>query len=271
MRQSIRALSWTIALTIIIIASFFGTSVYSIFQVLTTQGLGLSGFQTYYSEEGIAFSLILYVNNTGYYDISDMNLTTCINDFRGNGLSNDTTIVDVIKAGANIYLIEHNISLSLGILENLDHLFFEDGNFSIDTYVKMRYAKTFSFQLMIPNISMPWRAPFYNLSVGEPPSLPLPPSSFNGTHYLLAISISFENHAFFDVVGMMRLKIYNDQRKDVGSGIGFVNSTAESVYADQITVNIPQENLSNMTEKGYIDIYFENTNFKFGPVEITYG
>ena len=266
MRQSVRALSWTITIAMILVALFLGTAVYSIFQTLMTQGFGFGGFQPYPSEDGVVISFSLYINNTGYYDISDINLTTCIRDFRGAEISSNSTTVDIVKVGGKTPL-KHNMSVSFGILENLSYLLFEDGNFTMDTYVGMRYAYAFYFQLQIPNMSMPWGAPFYNLTIGEPPT----PSYFNTTHYLLAIPLSLENHAFFSVTGMVRLEIRNSTRDYVGSGTTVVDISPESPYNGLIEVFIPIDNIPNLTDTGYVYIYFENPVFSFEEKEIPYG
>ena len=121
MRQSIRALGWTITIVMILIALFVGSAVYSIFQMFMTQGFSFGGFQPYFSKDSVDLSLHLYVNNTSYYDISDMNLTTCIRDFRGVKLSRNSTTVNIVKAGEESPL-RHNMSINLGILENLLYL-----------------------------------------------------------------------------------------------------------------------------------------------------
>lgn len=274
MRQSIRALGWTITIVVILIVLFLGSAMYSIFQTLMNQGFGFGSFQIYTREDGIVLSFPLYVNNTSYYDISTLNLTTFVRDFRGVEISKNSTTVDVIKAGAIIPTFKHNMSINSEILENLIYLLFEDGNLSIDTYVGIRYAYAFYFQMEMPNVSMPWGAPFYNLTIGELPSLPLPPSSFNGTHYLITIPLSFENHAFFNVTGAMRLEILNSTRNYLGSGTTFVNILPGSPYDPTpyngvIEVSIPIENM--LTDTGYLYIYFENSIFNFGTVEKTYG
>jgi len=197
-----------------------------------------------------------------------MNLTTCIRDFRGVKLSKNSTTVNVVKAGEESPL-RHNISISLGILENLLYLLFEDGNFTMDTYVGMRYAYTFYFQLQIPNMSTPWGAPFYNLSIEE---LPLP-TLYNLTHFILAIPLSFENHAFFNVTGIVRMEILNSGREFIGSGITVLDVQPGSPndptpYNGLISVIIP---INQLTDTGYVNFYFENSIFKFGPVEKTYG
>jgi len=274
MRQSIRVLGWTITIMGIIIILFLGSAMYSIFQTLMNQGLGFGSFQIYTLEDGVILSFPLYVNNTSYYDISGLNLSTFVRDFRGVEISKNSTTVDVIKAGARVPTLKHNMSINSEILENLMYLLFEDGNLSIDTYIGIRYAYAFSFQMEMPNMSMPWGAPFYNLSIGEPPSLPLPPSSFNGTHYLITIPLSFENHAFFNVTGVMKLEILNSTRNYVGSGTTVVNILPGSPYDPTpyngtLEVSVPIEN--KLTDTGYLIIHFENSIFSFGPVEKTYG
>ena len=75
MRQSIRALGWTVTIIVILTVLFLGSAMYSLFQTLMNQGFGFGSFQLSTLEDGIVLSLPLYVNNTSYYDISTLNLT----------------------------------------------------------------------------------------------------------------------------------------------------------------------------------------------------
>ena len=146
----------------------------------------------------------------------------------------------------------------------VEELLFEDGNFTMDTYVSMRYAYAFSFQLQIPNMSMPWGAPLYNFSLGDPA-----PSPLNLTHYRIAVPLAFENHAFLNVSGSVHLEIRNSTRDLMGSGTTVVDVLPGLSYDGLIEIVVPVEN--QLTETGYVSLSFEHPVFSFGPVENTYG
>lgn len=70
MRQSIRALGWTITISMLILFAFLATAVYSVFQtVVMEQGIKFGEFQSHPSNDTFVLSIPITVNNTGYYDI----------------------------------------------------------------------------------------------------------------------------------------------------------------------------------------------------------
>jgi len=260
MRQSIRALGWTVNIAMILVAIFLVTSVYSMSSTLMGRGIGFGGYEAHVSNGVLVLSFPFFVNNTGYYDISEVNLTTYIRDYKGVLISTPTTFIERIAKGS---LVEetHNLSISLAdiITKNLIHLLLYDSEIKVDASVAFRYAYTFSFQMTIPNMSMPWGAPFYSLSIER-----ISPF-YNGTHFILNVSLGFENHSFFSIIGTMKLKLYNELGESFGSGTIEVYAPPGSKYKDQIEVVI--DDILKFTKKGYVHIYFDG----LGPVEMPYG
>jgi hypothetical protein len=152
----------------------------------------------------------------------------------------------------------------LELSESLAYLLFDDGNFTLDTGVSLRYAYAFSFAMQIPNASLPWGAPLADLSVGDPT-----PSVYNLTHIQVTIPLTFENHAFFPVTGQVLLDLYNSTRASLGSGSTLVDVAPESPYAGAIVILLPVD--AGFTATGYVDLSFENPMFNVGPVEYAYG
>jgi len=257
MRQAVRALGWAINIAMILVAIFLVTSMYSMFSTLMGRGVGFGGYQAHASNGVLVLSFPFFVNNTGYYDISEVNLTTCIRDYRGTLISKSTTLVERIAEGS---LVEeaHNVSVSPTDItaKNLTHLLLRDGELKVDVSIGFRYAYALSFQVTIPNMSVPWGAPLYNLSARRTPPF------FNGTHHLLNVSLSFENHSYLSITGTMRLEVYNELREYVGSGLKNLHVPPGSKYKDQVEVII--DDISKFTEEGYVRVYFDG----LGPVEI---
>jgi len=260
MRQAIRALGWTTTIATLIVAIFLATSMYSMFSTLMGRGIGFGSYQAHASKGVLVLSFPFFLNNTGYYDISKINLTTSIRDYRGILISKSTTLVERIAKGS-LVREAHNVSISLTdiITKNLTHLLLQDSEIKVDLSMGFRYAYAFSFQVTIPNMSMPWGAPFYNLSVGE--ILPL----YNGTHYLLNVSLGFENHSSFSIMGTLILELHNELGEILGSGTGDVDVPPGSKYRDQVKVVV--DDILKLTKGGYVRIYFNG----LGPVEIPYG
>ena len=158
MRQAIRALGWATKIFWIVIAVFMITCLYS------AMGLMMGGIQfgepEVSSSNGTAtVSLPFSFNNTGFYDISELNITTCITDYNGTLISTSTTSVSLIAHGSYIEEV-HNISISLDeiVSGNLTYLFFSSGNFTIEIFAGLKFAHIFPFQISI-NTTMPWGAP----------------------------------------------------------------------------------------------------------------
>jgi len=256
-KQSIRALGWTITISMLILFAFLATVVYSVFEtVVMEQGIRFGEFQSHFSSNTFVLSVPISVNNTGYYDITDFNITTTLEDFNGTTLITNSTFIERINKGSTESR-SHNLSLSLvDILSNMTYLLFNDTEFKIDFSIGFRYAYALSFQLTVMNTSIPWGAPLHGLTLME-----ITPSSFNGTHFTLDVFLELENRASFDIVGNLYLKVYNESGGYVGSGSGIEpvnvpsNSTLSSERAHTIAVEI--ENPLNYMGNGYVEVYFE--------------
>lgn len=253
MRQSIRALGWTITISMLILFAFLATVVYSVFQtVVMEQGIRFGEFQSHSSNNTFVLSIPITVNNTGYYDMTDFNTTTTLKDFNGTALITNSTFVEKIGKGSTESRL-HNLSLSLvDILSNMTYLLFNDTEFKIDFSIGFRYAYALSFHLAMMNTSMPWGAPLYGLTLMEVRS-----SGFNGTHLILDVFLEFENHSFFDLVGNLYLKVYNESGEDIGSEIEKVSVPSNSMLSSPCTIAVEIENLLNYTGRGTIEVSFE--------------
>ena len=80
MKQSIRALGWTIGISILILFTFSITAAYSMAQtLLINQGIRLSETPEIFLQNDIlTTSYVLTVNNSGFYEISRVNITTML-------------------------------------------------------------------------------------------------------------------------------------------------------------------------------------------------
>lgn len=268
MRQSIRALGWAITISMLLLFTFLVTSVYSLVQtILMNQGISLSNEpQVSFSNGTLTLSFTLSVNNTGYYDISDLNVTTVLMDSKGMIISENSTFIDRITKGLATTK-QHCLSINLvDILSNVTNLT-RDTEFKMEISVGLKYAEALTFQLAMTNISYPWGAPVHNFSL----NITDPPKS-NGTHLLLKTLVEFENHAFFDISGIIHLDIYNSDGGYVGSGNKTVHVEAAHGYSSLEDIVIYPVNLSNFTSSGYVVVSFEIPMFgKFEMGRIDYG
>jgi len=251
MRQAIRALGWATKIFWIVIAVFMITCLYS------AMGLMMGGIR--FGEPGVSssngtatVSLPFSFNNTGFYDISELNVTTCIRDYNGTLISTSTTFVSLIPHGSNVEEA-HNISISLDefVSKNLTYLFFNNGNFSVEIFAGLKFAYIFPFQISI-NATMPWGAPLNNFSIGE--------ISFDYEDQKATIPLSFKNDSPFDVSGNLSFDIYNDRGELIGSGSVPEGINVESDQRREYLLQAPVDVLK-LTKKGRILLFLETSIF----------
>ncbi len=266
MRQATRALGWATTILWIAVAVFMGTCLYSAMEVVeANMGSTLLGVPAFSSSNGAAtVSIPFYLSNTGFYDISDLNISTRITESTGKEVSSAQTQVALIAAGDHIE-DTHNISIGLAqiLSENLTYLLFNSGNFSVEFLVGLRFAYIFPFQLSVDTI-MPWGAPFSNLSIGEP--------IFDLDNRNVTIPYSFRNDSpYFDILGTVRGSIYDRERILVGSGLTVLDAGSNEPFAGTLGIQIsPTADLPGLVAMGRIRLRFETAGFSFDE-EISWG
>ena len=253
MRQSIRALGWATKILWIAAAVFMITSVYSPLKLILERQIEIGSPQTSTCNGTIRVSLPFFVNNTGFYDISDLNVTTSVVDQNGTLISTSTTFVQSIPRGGSVNET-HRMSISLnGITsKNLTYLLFNDTVIILDGSVGLTIAHVLPLQLST-GVDMPWGAPLYNLSIGKMGF----PDWYNSTHYSTTTWLSFENHSPLNLNGTINLETFNEKGKHVGSGISWISVPSSEKYNKEVTIYVPSDNLSRFSETGRVHAYFE--------------
>lgn len=259
MKHAVRALGWTTNILWITIIAFTGTAIYSALNLSMSFGQP----QVFFSDSLLIWSFPISVNNTSYYDISELNLTVTLVDHNGSVVSTSTTFVPLIPRSSSIETA-NNVSLNLNeIIERAPSYLFNDTVFNVNISMGLRYAYVFAFQFS-HNTTIDWGAPLYNFSTGGISYQP-----HNSTYQKAIIPVSFENHSpFLNMTGMIRLEIYNDEDYLIGSGITNINVQSYSLYEDQIEAFVES---SRVTEAGSVHLYFETSLFSFGPLVMNYG
>jgi len=259
MRQAIRALGWATKIFWIVIAVFMITCLYSAMSLMTGD-IPFGKPEVSFSNGTATVSLPFSFNNTGLYDISDLNITTCIADYNGTLISASTTFVSLIPHGNNVEKM-HNVSISLDniVSKNLTYLFFNSGNFSIEIFAGLKFAHIFPFQMSI-NGTMPWGAPLNNFSIGE--------ISFDYINQKIIIPLSFKNDSpYFDVSGNIHFDIYNYENEHVDSGTTTLDVESGESYEGPLELSVDP---STLEERGRIHFFFETSIFSFEK-EIKWG
>lgn len=250
MKQAIRALSIATKILWILVIIFSLTAVYS----AASLRIGLGEPKTSFSNGIIALSTPIFINNTGFYEITNLNITTHLEDSYGKTVSTSTTIVPTIPPSNNVQKA-HSITLNLtNLATEFPYLAFNDTIFDMHTFVALRFANVIPIQ-MSANGTIPWGAPFYNFSIGK--------ISLDYAQMKVAIPLTFENHAFFSINGTMRLEIYNNNNEQISGTDVTIDVPSGSRFEDIMEINI---DLSKLTREGQMHIFFETPMFSVGPI-----
>jgi hypothetical protein len=142
-----------------------------------------------------------------------------------------TTYIPIINKD-EAATVTHNVTIDLNtMLQHDQNFLFNDTELKIYETVGMVIADLIPIQAST-NYSMPWGAPLYNFALGQPQYV-----AANSTHFLVRLPISFENHAFFDVSGNIKIKMYNNANLLLGEA--------------QIFMDVPQQSSFN----GFFEFY----------------
>lgn len=260
MKHAVRALGWATKILWVLIIVFTGTAIYSALNLK----MNLGEPQVFSSSNGpLVLSFPLFINNTGYYDLSDLNATVSLMDDNSSLVSASTTFVPLVPRGS-VFSAPTNISLDMNaFLQGAPRYLFNDTVFNVDTSLSLRYAYAFAFEFS-QNTTIDWGAPLCDFSAGQ-----LSYQTHNSTHQKVLIPLSFENRSpFFGVAGTIRLEMYNEMNDFIGSGTLVVDVAPHSRYEDHAEAFVES---STPTGSGMIHCYFDTSMFSFGPLVMRYG
>jgi len=258
MNVPLRALSWATRFFWIIILAFAVTCAYSATLIRVNFGeLTITS-----TKEDFTVTLPIILDNKGYYNIADLNITTLIADYENRQISKTTTYIAQIlpQNNANIF---HNVNLNLNeIMTRTDYLFC-DSNFTIYGSINLNYANLIPFGFET-NTTIPWGAPLFNFTTGMPEY-----SVYNTTHLIVNMPINFQNHSpYFGVTGTIQIEIFNDRDQLIGNSTVSIDAPSNADYYDEVGMLV---NAWMFTEKGQIRVYVETEMFDYGPMVINYG
>ena len=214
----------------------------------------------------LLFSLPLYIDNRGHYSLKEFQLSTVFSDAEGIEISSADTFVPVIPHGESITIL-HNVTLTAdSLFEKGEQYLFSDTNLSVAVTAGLNFAEIFPAQIST-NFTFPWGAPFYNFALGE-----LMFGRFNSTHGTVAVPMSFENHAIFDLVGNMRIELYDSGDSLLSESQTAFNVPQYSTYNGDMEFYVPLNpaSLSNV-QNGHFNVYVSTPFIEYGPLVIPYG
>lgn len=260
MKHAVRALGWATKAFWVLIIAFTGTAIYSALNLRISRGQP----QVFSSSNGpLVLSLPLLINNTGYYDLSELNATVYLMDDNNSFVSASSTFVPLVPRDS-VFSTATNISLDMNdFIQGAPSYLFNDTVFNVDTSLSLRYAYAFAFGFS-QNTTIDWGAPLYDFSPGHISYQP-----HNSTHQMATIPLSFENHStFFSVTGTVCVEMYNEMNDFTGSGALIVDVAPHSTYENHIEVFVES---STLTGSGMLCYYFDTSMFSFGPLAMSYG
>jgi hypothetical protein len=236
----------------LIIVFFSVTAVYSVLNL----GVTIGNVQMLPSSDGISFSLPFSINNSGYYEIADLNLTTRVTDPNGKLLDRTETIVPSIHQGTSVNS-SHTIDINIEDILSLEPvtLLLNDSEFNVEIFAGLNFARAVPVQLSF-NTTIPWGAPFSNFSIEE-----ISVSLYNSTHTEVTVPISFQNHAIVHLSGTLELEVYNNSQERIATGAIIISVQSLQNYADNIVIYIKQEDATKLTSNGDLHLIFEMTMF----------
>jgi hypothetical protein len=214
-----------------------GFSLLKIFEAKNNVSIGEPSFNL--SNGNFSISIPFYMNNTGFYDLSE--LYAYIKVYDGNKViaESSTNRLDV-PAG-------EMVASNLSILINLEDIFSEDRelltndkelNVSASLHFRVAYALAFT---VTTSSIVQWGAPFSNLTIQH--------IDRNETHQFF--SVSFFNNASFPISGPLRLEILNPSNITVGSMEQQINVPSKELYQGLFEIRF-----SELTDGGIIRLYF---------------
>lgn len=236
----------------VVILFFSITAVHSVMNV----GVNIGETQMFPTINGIKFSLPFSIDNNGYYEIADLNMTTRVTDPDGAVLDLTETLVDSIPQGETVN-VSHTIAVDLDDTLSVDHmtLMLNDSNFTVEIFADLSFARAIPVQLST-NVSLPWGAPFANFQVGE-----FSVSQYNSSHIEAAIPLSFQNHAIIDITGTLKMEVYSRSDQRIASGVTNINVASHQNFGASILLHARPQDASKLAGSGKVHILFETPHF----------
>jgi hypothetical protein len=263
MNVPIRMLGIATSIFWVILIAFIASAAYSLKDL--SFGFGEPQFTAAPSHD-LRFSLPIYIDNRGYYSLKSFNISTVFSDPEGSEISKASTFVPIIPQGQRATIF-HNVTLSMdNLLEKGEQYLFNDTDLIVSVAAGVNFAELLPVQISM-NTTYPWGAPFYNFTLGQPTY-----SRFNFTHGRITVPSSFENHAAFDLVGDMRVELYDSADSLLGKSQTALNVPQYSPYTGKLDFYVPQNSASlSAAQSGHFSVYFSTLFFEYGPVVIPYG
>jgi hypothetical protein len=257
MQISIRMIGIATTVFWIFLISFAVSAAYSVKDLQLDFG---NPTATVTPDNQLLLSMSVNVLNRGYYDIDQFRVMMQISDVEGTFLANGSNVILFIPRGQPINSAL-NVTVETDVLFSQNsNLLFNDSELRINAAVGMRLAQLIPVEAS-SNFSIPWGAPFCGFSAGEP-------SFYDSTQLTAYVPVVFENHAFFELAGEMRIQMFNSRNLLVSQGETPINVPSGSVFNQSLILPLSS---SRTPTSGRLEISFETAVFSHGPLVIPFG
>jgi len=245
LRLTIRAIGFTVTLLWIITLTLPVSVALSLLKLAEGKNLGIQEPMFTFTNGNLSLTMPLYINNTGFYDISEANVQVKICKANIVLAEVSETLPD-IPAGQ---MVEANCSFTASLEEIFQKdrtLLTEDADLNVNASLHFRVAHLMAFNIASVSATQ-WGAPFHNLTVyGE---------TYNETSHVLSFYVSFNNHASFFVDGPLAVSIINLDNEIVGASSLNLNVQPGEAFLELVEVAV---NPQKMTSSVFIRLSFAN-------------
>jgi hypothetical protein len=262
MRISIRALGVVTWVLWVFLAIFAASALYSANDV----DFSVGEMTAVLSEDGeVSVFIPMRMVNNGYYTLESFNVSTRVLDEQGSVIARAVTFVPLIERNEAVSMTQE-VRLNLTeVLQICKALLFNDTELQVNKVISMTAAGVISVRASGTDI-FGWGAPLSNFMVGEPEYVMFSNLS-SAAQVRVSVPLSFENHAFFDVNGSMRVRVYNSAGLLIGEGETVVAARQGEGYRGKIQFDAFAD---KVTRNGYFEVFFENSFFRVEPLVIAY-
>jgi hypothetical protein len=214
-------------------------------KLLEAKNMGIQEPTITFSNGNFSLSMPFYINNTGFYDLSDISVHIQIGR-ENKTISAVSAQLPNVPAGTKMDS-SFNFSFSLKeLVSKYSELLTNDTELDVNASLHLRVAYAIAFEASM-GFTTHWGAPLYNLTIYN--------IAYNGISHVFSFSISFENHAPYPVNGTLKANLYNSTNAFVGSSTQHVNVSSGAKFDMSFAIAVDS---TAMTTNGVIILYFED-------------
>jgi hypothetical protein len=233
-RQTIKALGWAIRFLWIIVLLLPVSVAFSLWKLAEPGNIGIREPEVAFSGGAFSLSAPFYINNTGFYDLSDANLTISIGH-ENEVFKTFSSFVPHVPAGTT-WNSSYQVSLALQEVASSMGLLTNDTDLVLGMSASFRVAYVIAFGVST-NFSQPWKAPFHNLTIPE--------VGYDSSTRKISMIASFENHANFPLEGEFLLEVYNNRSRRIGYFMHYINVASDAPYSGSYEFEVDEFQLTD--------------------------